>query len=450
MDKKKIILIIASVGTFVEALDIAIINLTIPSIQEELNIGTETAQWLQTLYVLFFGGFLIIGGKFSDQIGSKKIFILGSLIFMLTSLGAGLSSNFYILAIFRSLQGLGAAFIMPSALSIVTKTFKKNQERNRAIAIFSSFAAIGNGSGLSIGGIITTLLSWHWVFLINVPILFINLVLAYKYLPKDNIISKTEKKDTISGIFLVVGLLSITYGTHELVNFNKHSLVVLISLIFGLLMIIAVYYRLKFLSQPLINLNLFRYKSLITSNVTFFSLGAFYIGFLFLISLILQNDLNYSAASAGILLSPFSILSAFVAKFILPVISKKISSLQMSIVGWLFMLIGSAILSLSIYFNNSLILILIGSACISGVGITFCFTGLSVMGIQDIETENYGIASSLGTTSYFLGAGIGLSLITLLTQLFTFSNLSLFILISYALIALIILFFYNSYYRKSK
>jgi len=215
MDKKKIILIIASVGTFVEALDIAIINLTIPSIQKELNIGTETAQWLQTLYVLFFGGFLIIGGKFSDQIGSKKIFILGSLIFMLTSLGAGLSSNFYILAIFRSLQGLGAAFIMPSALSIVTKTFKMNQERNRALAIFSSFAAIGNGSGLSIGGIITTLLSWHWVFLINVPILFINLLLAYKYLPKDNIISKTEKKDTISGIFLVVGLLSITYGTHD-------------------------------------------------------------------------------------------------------------------------------------------------------------------------------------------------------------------------------------------
>jgi len=215
-------------------------------------------------------------------------------------------------------------------------------------------------------------------------------------------------------------------------------------------MIIVVYYRLKFLSQPLINLSLFRYKSLITSNVTFFSLGAFYIGFLFLISLILQNDLNYSAASAGILLSPFSILSAFVAKFILPIISKKISSLQMSIVGWLFMLIGSAILSLSIYFNNSLILILIGSACISGIGITFCFTGLSVMGIQDIDTENYGIASSLGTTSYFLGAGIGLSLITLLTQLFTFNNLSLFILISYALIALIILFFYNSYYRNSK
>lgn len=183
--RKNLILILASVGTFVEALDIAIINLTIPSIQEQFHIGAETVQWLQTLYVLFFGGFLIIGGKLSDQLGRKKIFLIGALIFMLTSLGAGLSQSFEVLAIFRALQGLGAAFIMPSALSIVTNTFREEQERNYAIGIFSSFAAIGSGSGLSVGGIISTYLSWHWVFLINVPILLLTLVFAYQYLPAD-------------------------------------------------------------------------------------------------------------------------------------------------------------------------------------------------------------------------------------------------------------------------
>ena len=144
MDRKKLILMVASAGTFVEALDIAIVNLSIPSIQEQFGIGTETVQWLQTLYVLFFGGFLIIGGKLSDQIGRRKVFLLGSLIFLLASLGAGLSSGFEMLAVFRALQGLGAAFIMPSAMSIVTNTFKEDQERNRAVGIFSSFAAIGS------------------------------------------------------------------------------------------------------------------------------------------------------------------------------------------------------------------------------------------------------------------------------------------------------------------
>jgi len=150
MDRKNIILILASVGTFVEALDIAIVNLTIPSIQGQFGIGAETVQWLQTLYVLFFGGFLIIGGKLSDQIGRRKIFLLGSLIFMLTSLGAGLSSSFESLAVFRALQGLGAAFIMPSAMSIVTNTFTGDQERNRAVGIFSSFAAIGSCSDIDL------------------------------------------------------------------------------------------------------------------------------------------------------------------------------------------------------------------------------------------------------------------------------------------------------------
>lgn len=441
--RKNLILILASIGTFVEALDIAIINLTIPSIQEQFGIGADTVQWLQTLYVLFFGGFLIIGGKLSDQIGRKKIFLIGGLIFMLTSLGAGLSTNFQVLAIFRALQGLGAAFIMPSAISIVTNTFRENQERNRALGVFSSFAAIGSGSGLSIGGIISTYMSWHWVFLINVPILLITLILAYQYLPKDEKNTMVQKTDAVSGILLVLGLLFLTYGTHELFHIKEQPIQVIGSLAISIALLGLVFYRLKTVAQPLIDLQLFRHRSLVISNLTFFALGAFFISFLFLISLMLQKDMNHSAASAGLMLVPFSLMSALISKFVLPHISKKMNPSQMGIFGWSFMLTGALSLFISVYIGHPLTSVLLGAACISGVGMTFCFTSLSILGIQDVESSDYGVASSLTSTSYFLGAGIGLSFMTLMSQLFpskwAVGNLSLGILTTYAVCAIGIL-----------
>ncbi|KMQ68793.1 antibiotic transporter [Chryseobacterium sp. FH2] len=441
--RKNLILILASIGTFVEALDIAIINLTIPSIQEQFNIEAATVQWLQTLYVLFFGGFLIIGGKLSDQIGRKKIFLIGGLIFMLTSLGAGLSTGFEALAIFRALQGLGAAFIMPSAMSIVTNTFREDQERNRAVGIFSSFAAIGSGSGLSIGGIISTYLSWHWVFLINVPILFFTLILAYQYLPKDEKNEKIQKTDLVSGILLVLGLLTLTYGTHELIRIKEQPLLIIGSLALSILLLGFVFYRLKTITEPLIDVKLLKHRSLTVANSVFFTLGAFFIGFLFLISLMLQKDMNHSSAAAGLMLVPFSVMSALVAKFILPLVSKRLNPGKLAMLGWSFMSLGAFLLFVSVYIGHPLAIVLLGAACISGIGMTFCFTGLSILSIQDIQPEHYGVASSLSTTSYFLGAGIGLSFMTLMSQIFpsklAVSHLSLEILIGYSICALGIL-----------
>ena len=440
--RKNLILILASVATFVEALDIAIINLTIPSIQSQFAVSEDVVQWLQTLYVLFFGGFLIIGGKLSDKVGRKKIFLWGGLLFMLTSLGAGLATNFQMLAFFRAMQGLGAALIMPSAFSIVTNTFRESQERSRALGIFSSFAAIGSGGGLAIGGLLNTYLSWHWVFLINVPILFVTIVLAYLYLPADEKVEQKEKTDTLSAWLMVVGLLALIYGTHELLHIQEQPVVVIGTLVVAFVLLTMLYRRLKTVAEPLIDLRLFKHKSLVVSSLGFFSLGAFFIGFLFLISLMLQKDMSYEAAEAGLMLVPFSIMSALVAKFVLPLIAKRLAPVQMGIFGWSFMLAGALALFMAVMFDHALPFVLLGAACISGIGMTFCFTSMSGLGVRDMKPSDYGVASSITSVTYFMGAGICLSFMTFFSQLvpsaFAVGGLSLILLMLYAVAGIVI------------
>ncbi|MGY0041194.1 MFS transporter [Pedobacter sp. NJ-S-72] len=413
ISKKNLILTIASMGIFVEALDIAIINLTIPSIQSQFNISNDQVQWLQTLYVLLYGGFLIIGGKLSDIIGRKTIFMIGASLFLLTSLGAGLSGSFGILAFYRAVQGLAAALIMPSALSIVTHTFTEKHERSKAIGIFSSFAAIGSGSGLSIGGIISTYWGWHWVFLINVPVLAMVIILSWYYLDRDPARETKKSPDLISGFLLVAALLMLSYGVHELGNFQKHYLL-LISLAAGIAICMKLLFkRLTTLEVPLIDLSIFRSRAVVTSNGIFFLLGSFFTGYLFLISLLLQKDMGFSAAKSGLLLVPFSILSAVVAKFALPPLMKRFHTGQTAFIGMTMMLTGAVLLIGSMLAGYSLFLILLSAAFVSGLGMTISYTSLSVLSIQDIPSKHYGLASSLATTSYFLGAGIGLSILTL-------------------------------------
>lgn len=446
--KKNSILIIASMAVFVEALDIAIINLTIPAIQKQFLVSNDRVQWLQTLYVLLYGGFLIIGGKLSDVKGPRKTFIWGAVLFLLTSLGAGLSGTFLMLALSRAAQGLAAALIMPSALSIVTHTFVEERERSKAIGIFSSFAAVGSGSGLSIGGIISTYLGWHWVFLINVPVLALVIISGWFYLADDAPKQKQPAPDLFSGLLLVAGLLMLSYGVHQLGDIKDQYPVVLLCGIGVALCMRLLYLRLTRRDNPLIDLSVFSAPSIIKANGVFILLGAFFTGYLFVISLLLQKDLHYSSAKAGLLLVPFSLLSAIIAKFMLPGIMKRFNTEQTGVLGMVCMLCGGLVLICAVLAGYSLPLLLLSAAFISGLGMTICFTSLSVLAVKCIPKQHYGLASSMGTTTYFLGAGVGLSILTLFMDRgnagASVSVLSLIILAVYALIGLLWLLIYQT------
>ncbi|MDN3579861.1 MFS transporter [Mucilaginibacter flavus] len=411
MSKKNIILIIASMGIFVEALDIAIINLAVPSIQKTFSLTGDKVQWLQTLYVLFYGGFLIIGGKLSDVFGRKKIFLAGCSLFLITSLGAGLAGSFEILLLFRAIQGLAAAFVMPSAFAIVNYYFTETHERGKAIGIFSSFAAIGSGGGLSIGGLISSYWGWQWVFFINVPVLVVVIVLAAILLEKENKL-QTQKPDILSGLLLVAGLVILSFIIHLLPNLAQNKLILPGLAAIMVVCIFIVRYRIYHRKEPLIEPTLFGIRSLSAGNGAFIALGAFFTSYLFLISIILQQDMHFSAAKSGLLLVPYSLLSALVARFMLPGILAKLKVVGCALLGMFCMLAGGLTLFAAVEYDN-LTLLLCAAAFISGLGMTICFTSFSVLAIQQVPAAHVGIGSSMTTTAYFFGGGMGISLISI-------------------------------------
>ena len=419
MGRKQIILIVASTAIFFEALDIAILNLAIPLMQQEFGLDAETIQWVQTVYVLFYGGFLVIGGKLCDTLGRKNIFMTGAGLFLFTSLGAGLSNSFIMLTSFRALQGLAAAMVMPSALSIITNTFTEPAERNRSISIFSSFAAIGSGCGLALGGIVATYLGWQWIFFINVPVITAALTLAWRYIDKDVPDKKQQFPDLISSILLTLVIVLISYVVHYLADFSK-KYVLLLSCTAAIAAAWFIFMRReRTRQQPLIDFSLFRTTGTITGNVITILLGAFFLSYLFLLSLVLQQNMHFSAARAGLILFPFSVGSFMVSRFLVPALYKKLTVLQTGILGMCLMLTGSLLLMAAILFDHSLPLILLSIACVTGSGMSVCYPSLTSLAIRDIPINQQGVAAGICTTSYFIGAGLGLSLLALGMQLLT-------------------------------
>jgi MFS family permease len=414
MSRKSIILVICCTAVLFEALDIAIVNLAMALIQRQFHLDNAAVQWLQTLYVLFYGGFLIIGGKLADVMGRKKIFMSGAALFLVTSLGAGLSPTFGVLLIFRAVQGLAAALLMPSALSIITNTFTDYPSRSKAVGIFSAFAAIGSGLGLSAGGFIATYLGWQWIFFINVPVVALTLLAAYRYIDPGAAVADGRSPDILSALLLTVTIVMLSYVVHELGHVADKGAILIILTV---LTLVAGWYLLRRMStsaNPLLDFSLFRHVSVITGHTSMFLLGAFFNGYLFTLPLILQQNMSMSAAYAGLLLFPFTLLSAAVGKLLVPRLLKRLSALKLGMLGILFMLGGALLLMTSMILHHHLGLLVLSMACITGIGIAICFISFTMLSMHQVPAEQHGLASSVATTLYFLGSGLGLSILALM------------------------------------
>jgi MFS family permease len=297
---KAMVLLLSCTAQFMVVLDVAIVNVALPSIQQDLGVGQSTLQWIVIAYALMLGGFLLLGGRMADLLGRRRVLMTGLVLFSAASLLASLAGSAGLLIGARALQGFGAALIPPAALSIVAVTFAEGTDRNRALGIFGAITGISATVGVNASGLLTAGPGWRWTFLINVPIGVLLIAMAARFLAADSRERDGERFDVGGAATVTGGLLLLVYGLNRGVDHGWVSGTTLALFAASVAMLIA-FVRIEARSaSPLVPEAAVRNHTLRAANLSaFFTFGAIF-SFIFLTSLLMQQVLGYSPTRTGV------------------------------------------------------------------------------------------------------------------------------------------------------
>jgi EmrB/QacA subfamily drug resistance transporter len=407
-----IALVVVCFAQFMVVLDATIVNVALPSIQTDLDLTTAQLQWIVNSYTLLFGGFLLLGGRAADLLGRRRLFLIGLGLFSVASLANALASSGEVLIIARGAQGLGAALVSPAALSIVTTTFAEGKERTRAMGIWGAIAGVGGSFGLLLGGILTDVLSWPWIFLVNVPIGIGTALAALRYVPESRDDVTHRRFDLAGAVSVTAGLIVLVYAIVKAQDKGWDSLHTL-----GLsgiaLALLATFVLVERRSvAPLVRLGLLRVRTLAGANgVMFVIVGGLY-GMFFFASLYVQRILGYSPLQAGLAFLPVTfgiIVGAGLSQQLIPRIGVK----QTALGGMTVAAVGLIVLAATTKVDGSYLGILLGLAPMA-IGMGCTFVPLTLVATTGIDAQDAGLASGLFNTSQQVGGALGLAVLATL------------------------------------
>jgi EmrB/QacA subfamily drug resistance transporter len=404
--RKWLALALLSVVQFMVVLDIAIVNVALPSIQVDLGFSQENLQWVISAYALVFGGFLLLGGRSADLLGRRRIFFGGLIVFSAASLLAGLAWSEGSLIGARALQGLGAAIITPAALSILSTTFSEGKERNVALGVWGAVGGFGAAAGVLLGGILTDALSWEWIFFVNVPVG----VLAMIFTP----ILLTESRDTSVRSFDVPGGVLVTAGLSTLVYSITQAgsdgwlAPTTVGFFVGSLVLLAAFvgWELRH-PEPLMRFGLLRTKTVAGANVAGFILGTALFSMFLMLTLYMQTVLGYSAMKTGVAylaVAGTAILWSAVAAQLVTRIGVK----PVLVAGMTFLTAGLVFFT-QVSVGGSYLTDLLPGFLLIGVGIGFSFVPITIAALAGVQSAEAGLASGLINTSQQIGGALGIA-----------------------------------------
>src|SRR5512132_2996517 len=403
-------LYVLTLGSLMIVLDATIVNVALPSIKDDLGFSETSLAWVVNAYLLTYGGFLLLGGRLGDLYGHRRLFLFGIALFTVASLACGLSTTQWMLIGARTVQGLGGAVASAVSLSLMMTLFTEPAERAKAMGIFGFVAAGGGSLGVVLGGVLTDLISWHWIFLVNVPIGALVIFLSMRLLP-------TERAEAMSGRLDVAGAVTVTtaliIAVYAIVNGNQNgwtsatTLGLLGASVAALVLFLGIESRVR---SPLVPLGLFKNRNISVSNIVGVLWAAAMFAWFFLSALYLQLVLGYSPLEVGLSFLPANLI---MGAFSIGISAKLVMrfGFRKPLATGLLLAAAGLLLFVRAPVDGNFLVDVLPSMILLGFGAGIAFNPVLLAAMSDVESSESGLASGLVNTSFMMGGALGLAVL---------------------------------------
>jgi len=392
---------------FMVILDVAIVNVALPSIQSDLGFSDATIQLVVTAYAIFFGGTLLLGGRLADLFGRRRLFMSGLAVFGLSSLLCGLAWSEGSLIAFRAVQGLGGAMLAPAALALLMTTFAEGRERNLALGIYGAASGSGAAAGVLLGGVLTSYLHWSWIFFINVPVAVAAIGLAPVLLRESKAGLDHRHFDLPGAASITAGLMLFVYGLTRAAS-DGWGAPLTVGLLLASVALVLAFVGIEHRSpQPLLPLRIFRLPTLASANVVMLIVGTVTFSEFFVLSLYVQDVLHYSAMQSGAAFVAFA-LSVVVASNLAQWVVAKVGVRATLTAGILASAVSVAWLT-RLPLEGDYLANLFPAFVLGGAGLGFTFVPVTIASLTGVQRADAGVASGLVNTSRQIGGAIGVA-----------------------------------------
>lgn len=421
-DRRWLVLAVLCMTILLDALDLSITQVALPSIGTDLGVSATALPWVANAYVLMYGGLLLLGGRLSDLLGRRRVFLLGLGLFGIMSLVCGLAGHPALLIGARAAQGVGAALTVPAAVAILAGTFSQGPERNRALGVFAAFAGTGFSVGLVAGGALTGALGWPWIFLVKVPVvaavIALSLIVVKPTPPSD----RGRSFDVVGAVTSTAGLLLLALAITLLAAGSRSLLPAVLTAAVAAALLTGFWWVERHARDPLLPLQLLSNRTVRVADAVSLTVLAAPFGFAYLASTYLQDVAGYSPLRTGLAVLPGSVLSAIISSRIAPLLVKRYGLRSCGSASLAVVAAGFAMLALVGEQPSYLTAVLPACVICFGLGMGVAYPVFTIAALTDVEEDEQGLAAGVQNAALQIGGGLGLAVVSSAVNVFAGSS----------------------------